>query len=302
MSGTRPLQRLRSLSASLALLLAIAVGVVLPAAPADATFPGSDGRLAFTRDRSGTTDAYFLRKGSFHRLTLGFNITRLSWSPRGNQLVFSATGPEGDSEIFALVRGAIENLTEDPAEDIDPDWSPDGTKLVFVSNRGGSYQVYTMNADGSAVIQVGVQDVGAAWPKWSPDGSRIAFGGCGFIYPGICIMNVDGSQETLVADRAQMPDWSPDGSEIVYSCDLQIGGYAICVMNPDTYEFRILAVNGFNQQYLAPVYSPDGARVAFVKYLADFDIYVMNSIDGSDLIDITHDVAHDNVPAWQPSH
>ena len=111
-------------------------------------------------------------------------------------------------------------LTTNSAYEQSPYWSPDGTKLAFVSERNGDREVYVMNADGTG--QTNLTNATSSWdsdPAWSPDGTKIAFasdrGGNFDIY----VMNSDGSGQVLLAsdpgfDRG--PHWSPDGTKIAF--------------------------------------------------------------------------------------
>ena len=72
--------------------------------------------------------------------------------------------------------GNQENLTNNPAYDHVPDWSPDGTKIAFVSDRnGGASQIYVMDADGKNPIRLTDGRRHKSHPDWSPDGQKIAF-------------------------------------------------------------------------------------------------------------------------------
>ena len=71
-----------------------------------------------------------------------------------------------------------QNLTNDPAYDGWPAWSPDGTKIAFASNRRGNHRIYVMDADGKNVLPI-VHDEGRATaPTWTPDGKSIYFPIC----------------------------------------------------------------------------------------------------------------------------
>jgi TolB protein len=71
--------------------------------------------------------------------------------------------------------GEAQRLTDDPATDWAPAWSPDGTRLAFVSDRGGSHQVYVVRADGGPGLeQLTDLGQGAEAPAWSPDGFWLA--------------------------------------------------------------------------------------------------------------------------------
>jgi len=147
---------------------------------------------------------------------------------------------------------------------VKPAWSPDGTKIVFSSNRDGNYelyQLYIMNADGS-------------------NQHRVYFSNA---------MNVDAS-------------WSPDALEILFTSDKEgngTGNFEIFAIEPETTtgERRLTYRSGYD---IYPVFSPDGKRVAFVsKADGNAEIYAMNS-DGSRLIRLTRDAAEDTEPSWSP--
>jgi hypothetical protein len=126
-------------------------------------------------------------------------------------------------------------LTDNNAQDFEPSWSPDGTKIAFTSDRDGNYQIYVMNADGSG--QTRLTDTGGnSYPSWSPDGTKIAFestrDGNGEIY----VMNADGSGQTRLTDNNAQdahPSWSPDGTKIAFFSDRNDDFGEIYVMNAD---------------------------------------------------------------------
>ena len=140
-----------------------------------------------------------------------------------------------------------------------------------------------------------------AAPAWSPDGARIA-GGSGYAsrcpphgepctrYDKLFVANADGSGFTIVA-RGLRPTWSPDGRIAFESRD-------IYVMNPDGSGVTNLT-NGEGGSL--PAWSPDGTRLAFVRYSAGaVHLYVMNA-DGSGVTQLTHENYHDlGRPAWSP--
>ena len=98
---------------------------------------------------------------------------RRAFDARGN------VGPGGTgSEIYAVNAdgsGKV-NLTNDPADDFTPSWSPDGTKIAFARWDGGSgAEVYVMNADGTGQTNLTNNPADDSEPAWSPDGTKIAF-------------------------------------------------------------------------------------------------------------------------------
>jgi Tol biopolymer transport system component len=109
------------------------------------------------------------------------------------------TNRDGNREIYIMNADGTgqTNLTMNAAQDIEPAWSPDGTKIAFASDRSGDYEIYVMNEFGSAppvrlTFAAGV-DVD---PAWSPDGREIAFTSTRDGNPEIYTMNADGSGQT----------------------------------------------------------------------------------------------------------
>jgi len=206
-----------------------------------------DGKeIAFTSTRNGTTDAsnrsdiYVTNAdgtGEVRRITdWPGNEGGPAWSPDGSKLLYVSTAdtpafpnPGGDSEIYAMNPdgSGVSRLTDNTMGDGTPDWSPDGTKIAFSSNRDGKAAIYTMNPDGSEQAKI-VADIppdgefiiflGDHSPAWSPDGTKIVFARsfrdvensncCADIYT----MNADGSRVTPLASLGLFnlsPDWAP---------------------------------------------------------------------------------------------
>jgi TolB protein len=182
-----------------------------------------------------------------------------SWSPNGKQLVFHDVPglSPADSDVFVVNADGSgrTNLTNNPGFDTDADWSPDGRKILFTSDRDGGINIYVMNADGSDVTRLTFDGpLGEnAGPDWSPNGKRIVFARR---YPGhprfeIYVMNADGSDPTRLTFNNALdatPAWSPNGKEIVFHSNRSSPRPQLYVMNADGTDQRALpATPGRNQ-------------------------------------------------------
>ncbi len=198
----------------------------------------------------------------------------------------------------------VTRLTNDPAIDQDPVWSPDGSRIAFSSTRNGNYDIYVMNADGTGVTQLTTTttDRGSTRPAWC--GTRIAFESDRYItgFPDVFVMNDDGTDVTRLtitnATFDQQPAWSPTCDRIAFTQDPG-GNVEIYVMNADgTGATRLTNSPGYDQD---PVWSQDGSRIAFTRAADSFnrEIYVMNA-DGTGATQLTNTIGNvwDSDPSW----
>jgi Tol biopolymer transport system component len=168
-----------------------------------------------------------------------------SWSPDGRMLVFQRDFDpvvgEVDYDILTMRADGTRqrNLTRSPGvQDFDADWSPDGRRIAFVSERDGDAEIYTMRPDGSRVHQLTFNDGPFdGGPAWSPDGRRIAFDSdrdtpdVGEIYT----MRADGSDQTRLTFNEVsdfLSAWSPDGRKLAFTTDRD-GDFEIYTMRTD---------------------------------------------------------------------
>ena len=190
--------------------------------------------------------------------------------------------------------------------DNSPAWSPDGTRVAFVTSRDGDYDVYTAAPDGSDLRNVTRSYAYDSEPAWSPDGKKIAFISFRAEGTGIYVMNADGTDQHLLArdiGYPSSPSWSPDGTRLAfqtyyYEYETGTDETGIWLVNADGTDAHPLSKHfgDFN-----PAWSPDGTKIVFDRRVAfeTPDIYLMNA-DGSDVKQLTNDVAPDIQPAWSP--
>lgn len=224
--------------------------------------------------------------------------------PGGNVLAFTDLSQSGDYDIHRIGadgQGRF-NLTQRPGvHDVDPAWSPDGSRIAFVSaTESGPSQIYVMRVDGSDVRQLTTGSQSAGQPQWSPDGSRIAFAGGG----GIFVMRADGSQiRQLATGISGVLKWSPDGSKIAFSDYWEWRVADLYVVNADGTGKRLLHAGS---AFGGLTWSPDGSRIAYDAWAdggggcACRSISIVDS-DGSNHVALTSAASHDSFgPTWSP--
>ena len=128
----------------------------------------------------------------------------------------------GATEASAAEAAVLTQLTDDPARDTGAKWSPDGSKIAFVSDRSGSSQIWVINPDGSGLQQVTQGPAKHAWPEWNTASTRIIYWGHNADTGEHLIQhnNVAGDDEVTViasTDYLNRPQWHPDGDIIAYS-------------------------------------------------------------------------------------
>lgn len=177
------------------------------------------------------------------------------------------------------------------AQGLSPDWSPDGTQLVFV---GTDYNVYIVSVDpaagtaGTPALFVAKQR-GALTPNWSPDGTRIAFSGNTTSGArAIFTRNVNTGVEVQLpqpsfAVLVQVPNWSADSSQIAFVAVGSRGSSFICLVNADGSNLRVLPSYPNSRAETRPTWSPDDSAIALQVTLPIGTKTYQNSICLQDL-------------------
>jgi TolB protein len=152
------------------------------------------------------------------------------FSPDGQKVIMSLLRDDGNSNIFAMdLRSRnTTRLTDSVAIDTSPSYSPDGSQVVFTSDRGGGSgrsQIYVMGADGSNPHRISFGDGVYSTPVWSPRGDLIAFTKQSGGQFQIGVMKTDGSGERILSTGFQQegPTWAPNGRVLMFFRD-QGGG------------------------------------------------------------------------------
>lgn len=169
-----------------------------------------------------------------------------------------------------------------------PSWSPDGKMIAFVSDRTGTFQLFTMYEDGSHQKRITHDRMNYWDPCWSPDGTKIA---CVRWDPdstetsGLFIMDADGSNLRLLVD-GRGPNWSPDGTKIAFGyChkgDWSAPDAGLYVINPDGTGKIHLFITG-DRCIFHPKWSPDGKKIMFLRCSTEGQSLFVMKADGSKL-------------------
>ncbi len=268
------------------------------------------GRIVFNSVReNGLSDIYLMNAdGSGVRLLAGdpgYTDLGAKWSPGGEWIAYIGSGSEHTFDILRIRPDGSDplNLTRTPADESAFDWSPDGSQIVFQSNRGGDYDLYVMNADGSDVRALTSTDgMDEVEPAWSPNGDEIACL-CGLRDTNagdVCIVQVDGSGQTnLTPDDPDIIefDWSPDGTHLAFG--MPLWPEEIWLMGADGSAKRNLTENPAEDGGIA--FSPDGTLIAFASERSGKkkQIFIMRA-DGSNVVPLTDNGRANFRPGWSP--
>lgn len=256
----------------------LALAMLQSSERAQATFPGKDGRIAFSQisddpDGSGFCNSIWsaAANGSgSKRLTGGCSFDdEPSWSADGKRIAFAQ-----DERIYTMSRRGddFERVTKGKRFggkkffDHNPSWSPDGKRIVFWRGATRGPRILSVKPNGSDLTEIigfassGVHGID---PVYSPDGEFIAFAGIDADNrEAIYLIRPDGSDlraVTVPGKDVQEPDWAPNGERIVFAG--QAGGFELFSVRPDGTGLDKLTNKSGNP--FSPVYSPDGSRIAF---------------------------------------
>jgi len=171
-----------------------------------------------------------------------------------------------DGDIFTINADGTgsTNITNNAAVEDGPNYSPDGSKIVFFTSRDGNEEIYRMDADGSNPVRLTNNTASDTMPFYSPDGASIVFQSLRDGNSEIYKMNADGTNQVRLTNNTaadSQPAFSPDGSRIVFISGLPQNLWTMGAdgSNPQP----ISPPTGISPSYNRPSYSPDGSKIIF---------------------------------------
>jgi len=214
-----------------------------------------DGRyLAYTSYTSGRPTLYIKNLANNTIASVAKNGVSVDPGWRNTGEVATTLSFEGDQEIY-LVRAdgsIVRRITNSRGIDVSPTFSPDGSRMAFVSARNGLPQIFIQDMQSGAVKRLTFSGRYNTQPSWSPSGDKIAYTTwekSGEI--NIFVINADGSglkRLTSGARENESPSWSPDGGMIVFTSNRQ-GGKRLYIMGSNgENQRRLLQMDGEQMQ------------------------------------------------------
>lgn len=292
-------------SRSVLVRILLALGVVVVASlvavmPAEASFPGTNGRIVFQSTRhGGVPELYSMNPDAT-------DVRRLTWNdatdrmPRvsrdGSRIVFAsdrAGGGNFDVYVMDAAGGDVRRLTTDARRDDQPVFTADGQHVVFQRTAVGAFgcpcELRIVAVDGTGERRLDTGPIDSLLPDMSPRGSKLAFTGLLGGVSGIYVMQLDRGDPRRVTGTPPgsadfRPRWSPRGNDLVFMRDDGVNLNDIYTVHADGTDLRQLT-NGTRFEEQAQ-WSPDGERIVF----AVFDVgapfgarlYTIDADDGSD--------------------
>jgi hypothetical protein len=282
------------------------------AAPAQAAFPGANGKIAF----SDGTDIWSINADGSNPQQLTHSTwfpgtrpwSHPEWSPDGTKIAyqdsFDIVVMNADGSNQVNITNATQPFRPFAYVHSPPSWSPDGTRIAYsrlLTDSGRPIappEIWTANPDGSNRVKLVTSTASSSFPRWHPDGRRIAFFACGdpCSTPEPRIINVDGTGEAALPVQS-FDDWSPDGGKVVF--DATANGLDVFAQRIDGSGLVNLTDHPAGDDQ--PNWSPDGTRIVFSSDRGNGAgqrrLWVMNA-DGTGVTQLTTSLARN--ADWQP--
>ena len=297
---------------------------------------GFDISVSLPGTEGGGSDVFMITADDLEQLTSNSATDiQATWAPDCSRIAFASNRPgfSPNYDIYMMNPDGtgVVTVVDSPGVDMHPNWSPDGTRLVFNHDdvhwepgpfgggrwrANGEPDLYVVNVDGSGLTRLTDLPGLKVVADWSPDGRRILFGGGQQDNSEIYVITVDGTGLRNLTNYPAQDDharWSPDGTRIVFASNREQieefgpanrwywpgGGLDIYVMDADGGNVTRLTDHPEND--ILPHWSPDGKWISFTSARISglggayeggpWDVYVMKG-DGSDLQHVIQGTGH----------
>jgi dipeptidyl aminopeptidase/acylaminoacyl peptidase len=219
--------------------------------------------------------------------------------PVGGRIALGVRNDERGADLYVInaMGGNPTVLMEGASE---PDYSPDGSQLIYYSWAPDKLGLRIMQADGTEDVEVTTNDADS-YPSYAPDGNTIAFHNMAQNSVQVIKRCIDcgGFHETDRHEiaKGEYPSWSPVGDQVAYRGCLGGGQCGLIVANADGSGARQITTHANDA---APRWSPNGGQIVFHSDRdGNWEVYVIN-VDGSWLRRITINPTTDVMPVWSP--
>ncbi len=235
--------------------------------------------------------------------------------PSGRWLVYASTQHRENADIYVKSVGAtsVTQITNDPARDEMPTFSPDGHRIAFSSDRQGNWDIFMVDAAGGQPVQVTNDATDEIHPSFSPDGRKLVY----------CVHGQRSGQWELVVVELEnpgrkhflgyglFPQWSPSGDKIVFQRARQRGTrwfsvWTLDLVNGEGHRFTEVVASS-NAAAITPTWSPDGDHIVFCTVVnpdaeaaqrpLQADVWLVRE-DGTGRVNLTNSPFSNLQPAW----